>query len=576
MPKAIWQILAARGCRSMADVEKLIDPKLKDLAHPYTIDGMATAVERLLKALDNNEKILIYGDYDLDGTPGLALLADGLNRLGFKGVELFQPSRLKDGYGFHAARAGEFVEKGVSLIVTVDVGITDIETVDELKSIGVDVIITDHHLPKEKCPEAIAILNPNKGHCTSRLQHLCGAGVAFYLVLALRMELNRLGRLKKDFNPKDLLDLFALATITDMVPLVNENRVLVKHGLKALAQTERPGLRGLLQSLNLYRKSLRAQDVGFRIAPKLNALTRLDEGLTALQVLTASESEAQKLVDEVLLVNQRRSALQKQAKSIVEEWLEQQKGLDSKKMTHVFVCHPEFHPGVVSLIASDLSNRFNVPALVGAIRPDGRVAGSARAPNKTFNLQTILKSAEGVLEKFGGHQLAAGFEVHHENIGELQRCLEQHFERAEMQSEAQAESEPPVLYDADLELSDITPEFMTWFENLGPFGMQFEAPLFAIRKLKVLQRRVLKGEYLKYTLTDGVTKIDALWFSKPKEFQEGSEIDVLGEPQWNEFMGQRSLQLLLTDASMTRRVKEGMVKASHEEKSRLQIVENQI
>ncbi len=573
MPKAIWQILAARGCRSADDIDRLTDPKLKDLAHPFTIHEMSVAVERLLRALDKNESILIYGDYDLDGSPGVALLADGLKRLGFDKLFMFQPSRLRDGYGFHSAKAKEFVAQGVSLVVTVDVGITDIDAVADLKAAGVDVIVTDHHLPKETLPEAVAILNPNKGTCTSRLQHLCGTGVAFYLILALRMELTRLGRLKENFNPKDLLDLFALATITDMVPLVFENRVLVKHGLRVLSQSERPGLKRLLQELGLYRKTLRAQDVGFRIAPKLNALTRLDAGLTALQVLTANEADSQKLVDEVLVINKRRGELQKHAKKIVDELVRDQIGAE-----HLFVCHHDFHPGVVSLIASDLMNRYNVPALVGAIHPDGRIVGSARAPSKKFNLQHILKAAETSLEKFGGHQLAAGFETHRDKTSMMQGLLQKYFEvqAANKKSTAVAnesidglatsEDSSAILYDAEVELAEITPEFMSWYENLGPFGMQFEAPIFAIQNLKVVGKRLLKGEYLKYSLSDGITKIDALWFSKPKEFQEGSLVDVLIEPQWNEYLGQRTLQLLILDARMTRRVTSDVLNAPHDNK----------
>ncbi|MEQ1664391.1 MAG: DHH family phosphoesterase, partial [Bdellovibrionales bacterium] len=234
LPDPIWQIVFGRGYDSTEKIENLVQPKLKDLAHPFSLHQMDLAVARLIQAFQNEEKILIYGDYDLDGSPGIVLLREGLIKLGFSNVEVFQPLRLKDGYGLHSHKIADFKNLGVQLIVTVDVGITDIESVDIANEMGIDVIITDHHLPKEKHPNAFAIVNPNKGNCESNLQHLCGTGVAFYLILALRMEMSQKKLLKQEFNPKELLDLFAIATITDMVPLIKENRVLVKHGLLQL------------------------------------------------------------------------------------------------------------------------------------------------------------------------------------------------------------------------------------------------------------------------------------------------------------------------------------------------------
>jgi single-stranded-DNA-specific exonuclease len=555
MPPAIWQVLASRGCRSTDDIDKLLHPKLKDLAHPFSLHDMQPAVDRLIKAFTDKEPILIYGDYDLDGTPGIALLLDGLSRLGFQNLYSYQPSRLKDGYGVHAARVRDFADKKIKVVLTVDVGITDVEAVDSLNADGIDVIITDHHLPKETLPKAVAIVNPNKGTCESHLQHLCGTGVAFYLILALRMEMTRRELITKDFNPKVLLDLFALATITDMVPLVRENRVLVKHGLQILAQTERPGLKRLFEELGLYRKTLRAQDIGFRVAPKLNALTRLDEGITAFQVLTASVDQARKLVDEALVINQRRSELQAKAKKIADDV-----ALAQKNAPYIFVYSHEFHPGVVSLIANDLMNRYSVPAFVGAIHADGRMVGSARAPSKKFNLQSILGAAEAGLEKFGGHQLAAGFESHKSKAEMLNELLSVHFAA---QNEAPAEHGfDSTFFDAEVSLADITPELMGWYEDLGPFGMQFEAPLFMASDLKVTSLKRLKGDYLKLGVQDGAYDFDALWFSKPKEFQSGSRIDLIFEPQWNEFQGRRTLQLLVHDARLTRRVGEGVLNAT--------------
>ena len=539
LPDKIWQIIFGRGYSTKESIEALLRPQLKSLAHPYTLDHMKEAVDRLLRALQAEEKILIYGDYDLDGTPGLALLQDGLLRLGFKRIDVFQPSRLKQGYGLHSALMEEFKRQGVQLIVTVDVGITDVEAVRVAKDLGMDVIVTDHHLPKEELPPAVAIINPNKGDCGSRLQHLCGAGVAFYLILALRMEMSRLGLLQNDFNPKELLDLFSIATITDMVPLVGENRVLVKHGLLQLADTKRPGLKRLFQELGFYGKKLSAQDVAFRIAPKLNALTRLDEGVRALDVLLANEESAPSLVSEALIINQRRVQLQEKAKRVAESLI-RAKDVSS----FVWIYSHEFHPGVISLVANDLMSELGVPAFVGAIY-DGRIVGSARAPSGAHNLQDALAAAKPALNRYGGHQMAAGFEVEESNQEKVGELLGEYFARAAEPQERGAA--PSYVYDAEVSLSDLDENFMNWYESLGPFGMQFEVPLLLLRGVNVQSRRKLKGKFLKYVLSDGVKTLEAPWFSGAVEFTEGSLVDVLFEPKWNEYNGRRSIQAMITD-----------------------------
>lgn len=542
MPAGIWQILSGRGICSAEEIEFLLQPKLKDLAHPFSLHDMDKAIKRLIQCLEKNESILIYGDYDLDGTPGLALLKHGLSALNFKNIKTYQPSRSKDGYGLHGSVIQNFANEGGSLVLTVDVGITDIDSVHLANSLGVDVIITDHHLPKEHLPEALAIVNPNKGSCTSKLQHLCGTGVAFYLILALRMELIRKGQNCDQLNPKSLLDLFALATITDMVPLVKENRVLVKHGLKVLEKTERPGLKRLFQELGFYGRPLTAQDVAFRIAPKLNALTRIDGDLRAFDVISAEEANADILVKETLLVNQQRVKLQEKAKSLVKDLID-----DSPNKSFVFICSHEFHPGVVSLIASDLVGQFNVPAFVGSVHKDGRVVGSARAPGSHYHLQEILKSAESVLEKFGGHQMAAGFEFSKEKECELRNLLANYFEESKSDG-AEEMSEESIVYDASVKIKEMNAQFMSWYENLGPYGVGFEAPLIRLSPMKVLGVKKLKGNFYKYQLSDGFSQIDAPWFNKAKEFPAGSTLEVLGEPQWNEFQGRRSIQFHIKHA----------------------------
>jgi single-stranded-DNA-specific exonuclease len=536
MPEAIWRIVSRRGYHTKEDLENLFQPKLKDMAHPFSLDEMDQATDRLVKAFQNKEKILIYGDYDLDGTPGIALLTDGLRQLGYEHVIFYQPSRLKEGYGFHAHLIPQFKELGVSLIVTVDVGITDLLAAQAAKHAGIDLIVTDHHLPKEELPTAVAIVNPNKGTCSSHLQHLCGTGVAFYLLLALRIRLNEKKLLRDEFDPKSLLDLFALATITDMVPLVGENRSLVKHGLKSLSRTERPGLKELFVELGFYSKNLSAQDVSFRIAPKLNALTRLDEGLRALDVITADTTSARNLVQETLVINKRRGQFQDRAKKVAQEILK-----DKNFQNFIFIHSPEFHPGVISLLANDLMQQTGLPAFVGAELPDGRIIGSARA--RAHNLQDILGAGSEFLEKFGGHKMAAGFELELHNVEKLAEKFENHLSADGGVTSAAFVTD--WTFDTEITLSELNPTFMGWYENLGPFGMGFAAPKLMLRRARVAEVKKLKGSFLRYNLATPEGEIEAPWFQNPQEFAKDALVDVLFEPQWNEFQGRKKIQALV-------------------------------
>lgn len=541
IPDAIWQILFARGIRSSEDIELHLHPKLKNLSHPFSLDHMKEATDRLVVAFQKKETVAIYGDYDLDGTPGVSLLKHGLEGLGFKNIIADQPLRLADGYGVHSHKVDKLKAQGVSLIVTVDVGITDVVAIAHAKSLGIDTIVTDHHLAKDILPDAVAIVNPNKGSCGSGLGHLCGTGVAFYLILALKMALKDAGLLENDFNPKELLDLFAIATVTDMVPLTKENRILVKHGLKELQTTKRPGIKILMQNLGMYGRTLDAFDISFKLAPKLNALSRLEEGPRALDVFLATEEKAYQIVEEILAVNERRQQLQKAAQSEAERILK-----ENPTKEFIWVYSEKFHPGVVSLVANALMKKYGVPAMVGAVKPSGVITGSGRAP-KSHNLQTVFGGVSEHLHKFGGHAQAAGFETSLELAEKLQMQLREYFvdvhTEGVMKSLAETQGSDE-FYDAEMSLSDLTPQFMNWYEALGPFGQGFDSPVFLMKNLKVKKLKALKRKKFKYYLTDegGMRQLEAPWFDSPQEIPEGSQVDILFEPQWNDYMGRRTLQ----------------------------------
>ena len=553
MPKMIWQVLQARQIQSLPEIQQVFSPQLKELSNPYSLDQMDLAVDRLSRAYQKGEKICLYADFDLDGTSGLALLKRGLELLGFENLVHYQPSRLSEGYGLHSRVLEKLKAQGVHVVVTIDVGITALEAALRAQELGLDLIVTDHHLPKESLPEALALVNPNKGTCGSGLGHLCGAGVAFYLFLALKMRFQKEGWLRSEVNSKELLDCFAIGTLTDMVPLRAENRVLVKHGLVELAKTRRPGLKSLLKALNLWGRPLSAQDVAIRFAPKLNALSRMERGILPLDLfLIESEEQAQALVDQVIQNNADRVAFQAAAESLAEE--RAQDLLMSSSPSCLFVWDESFHPGVVGLVATRLAQKFSLPSFVGALR-DGMIVGSARGTGQEPGVLLGLESSSQFLERFGGHAQAAGFELDPAKAEGFAGALEEYY-----QSIAQAGkgSSEVTYFDASGRLAEITPSFMRWYEGLGPFGAQFELPLFHLEELEIRSLRELRGGHIKLELADrnfSQVRKEALWFSPPPShpllrsqgLEPGRTLEVLAHPQWNYFNGSQSLQLVLED-----------------------------
>lgn len=547
-PPLIAKLLAARGFNEASAIEKLLYPKFSELHDPFLLRDMDRVTERLAQAFLRGEKVCIYADFDLDGTSGLALLWTGLKQLGFPEVLRYQPKRLSEGYGFHVDAVEELHRRGVSVIVTVDVGITALAAGEKAAELGVDVLLTDHHLPGEQLPKAHAIVNPNRAEDESGLGFLCGAGVAFYVLRALKKTFHDRADLPSaDVDLKALLDFFAIATLTDMVPLVQDNRVLVKNGLAVLAETKRAGLRALLDALELNGRALTSQDVAIRFAPKLNALSRMEAGVLPIDIFLCDDPvEARRLIRHVLENNSTRVQLQSDAENRAQEML--------KDWTHeefVFVQSDQFHRGVVGLIATKLAQNFNRPAFVGSLDPqEGTITGSGRVPPGSETcLVEALGSAGNYLTRFGGHSAAAGFELHLPRVGNFVDALSAHFK-------ALKEKPRPVeyTYDLDVNLPDVGAGLMKWYDFVGPFGTGFQVPLFRFSGVRVLSRRDLKGGHIKLQISslEGGGSWDALLFSpstRQKEIVDSGAalLDVLGELQWNYFAGNRSIQILVKD-----------------------------
>jgi single-stranded-DNA-specific exonuclease len=544
------RLLRARGI-SPDNIYDFLNPKLTSLRDPFLIQGMDRAVERLLEARRKNQKICIYADFDLDGTSGLTLMHHGLRALGFTDVQYYQPLRLAEGYGLHTSAVEDLHRAGVEVMITVDVGITAIAAAARARELGIDLIITDHHLSKAELPAAYVIVNPNQPGCSSGLGHLSGAGVAFYLVWALKraLVLNQMAQ-DSDLNLKELLDCFVIATVADMVPLIHENRVLVKHGLYQLGQTKRAGLRALLRELELEGRPLSSQDVAVRFAPKLNAVSRLEMGVRPVDIfMVQDEGQSRDLIAQVMEQNSMRMNLQVEAEQealrLLQDWSEKR---------FVLVISEKFHRGIIGLVATKLSQHYNCPAFVGSRHADGTVVGSARLPNSSpHSLVTALGHASAALNRFGGHTMAAGFEFFDSRVHEVIQGLGNYF------SLPAAEQSALVEYDAIATLRDFTPAFMNWLQAVGPFGVQFEAPLFLVRNLRIMTTKPLRGGHYRLRLRDQDShiSIEAMLFAPPPHLIQlienglaGVLVNVLAEPQNNYFGGRTSVQLVLRDISL--------------------------
>ncbi len=550
----VTQFLAARGFKDSESVHAFLFYNLKNLKDPLTLLGMEKALQRLTLAKQNQEAICIYGDFDMDGTPALALMYRGLRGLGFKNIFYCQPDRHTDGYGFHFHLALKFIEQNnVKVFITVDVGITDVESVEKVQALGVDVILTDHHQVLDQTPQAYCIVNPNQPNCTSGLGFLCGTGVGFYLIMALRRHLKQQNLLENEFDIKSLLDCFAIGTVADLVPIVEENRILVKHGLKVLEKTSMPGIRLLLDALKMNDKMLRAQDVAIRFVPKLNSLTRLDVELKPIDIFMVEDpAKAALMVQTVLKNNEHRVALLGEAEELLEAMVVQ-KQLNSESTSTepnvLFFWSEHFHKGLVGLLATQLVNRFQRPAFVGALTKKGVIVGSARAPNgSSVSVLKALQASSKCLNKFGGHPAAAGFELNPEKASDFESSLAQALHQT-------ADVEMSQIYDLQLDFHGIQ-SFMKSWDDLEPFGQHFPTPVFRVDGLKAQKVTTMKQAHLKTSFADPRGFLmECVWFFPPdlEFFKDAGKktFSILCEPQWNEFMGSRRIQLLLKDIKET-------------------------
>ena len=544
--RPVAAVLVNRGLSAPKEAASFLKPSFADMRSPFLMKDMDRAVSRLLLALERREKVLVFGDYDADGMSGTALLFNFFAYLGME-VAYYIPDRLTEGYGL----TPQFVEKqavgrDIGLIVTVDCGISSHEAIEEAKGHGIDVVVTDHHEPGEQPPEAFAILNPKQPGCASGLACLAGVGVAFNLALALRKRLRDDGFWKRRPEPnlKASCDLVALGTVADMVPILQENRIYVKAGLEVLATSTRPGIKALLDVCNVTNGRIDTWDVAFKLAPRINAAGRLRHGSMGCELLTTSSSRiAQTIADELDHENTRRRDIERQILSDIV------RGLDAAPETlgRSLVLHnPTWHEGVIGIVASRLVHQYMRPVVLIAVT-DGMGKGSARSP-KGFNLFEALAGCAQHLEKFGGHESAAGLTLKAENIPAFRQAFD-----SQVREMASPEDFMPRLdIDTEISPSEITPELADELEALAPFGTGNPEPLFVLSDMEVRSARVVGNCHTQMQLVpagdSASTPFQAIAFNTATEKSLPDQLHHIAcHIRWNRWKDRKTLQLIIRD-----------------------------
>ena len=507
-------ILAARGITDPADALTLLAGE-EELSDPMLLTDMDRACARILEAIDREETIVVFGDYDVDGVTATALLYQHLKGMGAS-VKCMLPSREGDGYGLSKNAIQSIHDKGYRLIVTVDNGISAVDEAAFAASLGVDLVITDHHLPPDALPQAVAVVDPRREDDRSPFKGLCGAGVAFKLCAAL-----------DGCTPEEMLDycgdLAAVGTVADVMPLTGENRTLVKAGLRQLCQTDRPGFVALLDEVGLSGKPITAENISYAIAPRINAAGRMDNAVTALQlVLCEDEERAGELAHKLNEINAARQETEQEIVKAAQEQLDKEPSLLEDRV--ILLWGRDGHPGVIGIVASRLVEKTGRPVIVVSVDADGEGKGSGRSV-QGFNLHACIGSCADLLVRFGGHAMAAGLSVREENLPELRRRLNEWAAR-----ECPVLHTPPLTCDLSIHLDRITVERVRRLEQLAPYGADNPTPVFLLEKAVVEGiYPVSEGKHSRLRLRQGNASIYAVWFGmRPEQlpYTQGDAVDA--------------------------------------------------
>lgn len=540
IPPILKQILFNRGIRDQEEARQFLKASIGFDNDPFLISGMDLAVDRIIKAYRSNEKIVVYGDYDVDGVTATALLVHSLARIGF-GISAYIPNRFEEGYGINSEALGTIKSNGAAIVISVDCGIRSIEESIFAKNIGLDLIITDHHEPGEEMPDALAIINPKRSNDAYPEKYLAGVGLAFKLLQALNFQLTKIG-IRNDFDINEYLDLVALGTVADLAPLIGENRYFVRKGLRQIHRTGRVGITALAAVADTPLAQIDANSIAFRLAPRLNAAGRLESALLSYELLTAKNNqEAGRLAQILNIKNNERQKATREIKQKAEEI----SMMDGASKPLLFAAHPEFNQGVIGLAASKLTEDYYRPAIVGAIDLDSGFTHCSCRSIPEYHIEQALVRASNFLEKFGGHAAAAGFTIKNENLPEFVDFItEDAFKMIP------ADTGPTIEVEMVLGLDDLNFELIDHLQYLEPTGQGNPPPRFATLGLQVRTKKTMgkDNQHLKLYLSDGQFKFEAIWWNKGDQIINiPNKIDLIYSLEVNEFNGSKFIQLLVKD-----------------------------
>lgn len=540
LSQAVATVLVGRGTRDSAQARSFLRPTLDHLHDPFELSDMNCAIDRICAAIDSSETILVHGDYDADGMSAAALVTLGLRRVQANAVP-FVPHRTRDGYDFGASGIERAQAIGATLVITVDCGTRALESVLHATNLGIDVIVTDHHRVGSELPSALAVVNPMRDDCEYPFSGLAGVGVAFKLMHAL---FTRIGIPAAELNQH--LDLVAIGTVADQMPLVDENRSLVRAGCRVLARTRKPGLLALLERADVKAAGeVRTEDIAFRIAPRLNSAGRIAEAETGLRLLLAeTPEEARALADGLEDLNTERRSTDRQVTDQVERALEGSFDPDSQAVAVAW--GDGWHPGVVGIVASRVVERWNRPAVVVAFEGDVG-SGSGRSVGG-FHLVEALRESEDLLERYGGHRMAAGFTVLRSNMESLAHRLRS-LDAGRFGAEA---AEAVLCVDLEAGLGEVSLELFDELNHLRPFGAGNRTPVLMTRGLRPEKTSVVGngGEHLRCSISSGTSTLSAIGFrlgDRLLELQTAGKVDVAYRLAADTWKGRRRLQAQLVD-----------------------------
>ena len=534
VPELLATVLVNRGIVDEDEIRVFLNPTRNDFHDPYLMPDMEIAVERILKAIKNQEKVIIYGDYDVDGITSITVLKKFLKTCGLE-VDYYIPNRLNEGYGLNKNALDKIKEGGYTLIITVDCGISAIEEITYANELGIETIVTDHHEPLDELPPAIAVVDlKRKDSNTYPFKSLAGCGVVFKVTQALGM---KLGMEEKEYLK--YLDIVCVGTISDIVPLVDENRVIAKLGLRLVEVTKNPGLKALLKASGY--KQVNSNTISFGIAPRINACGRMGYEEEALKLfLTENLVEASRITEKLNQYNRDRQEIEK---NIYEEAIKMIEKEPEEKSA-IVLGSDNWHHGVIGIVSSKITEMYFKPSVLICFEGEEGKGSGRSIPG--FDLHEALVKHSEYLEKYGGHEMAVGLSLKRENFDKFKKAFENYVAEKDI-----SDIVPIIDIDKQIELKDVDYQVVKQLDLLEPFGEANRRPVFVYKNLKIDSIRALSdGKHLKLTLKDGNAIVNAIGFNLghlSKEYMIGDKIDVAGTLELNSFNGRETVQINVKD-----------------------------